>query len=589
MSTQITAPNAIIRTDTSIGKTKPKRRRNKKPNNQATPKHNPGELQTATVGTTRGYPSKVETMLSEKFKLDENSESWLHHFIDPCGVGGMKVDSRRIPDGALSFSAEAEFLFQETITMPMNSLQITDTTGRNFSLLVLQQPLMRCGTILICHIQSKEFDDTVMSSFSRAFASIPNRESAYYPNWIPCDLFEIIDSVITPVLYFTVLTPTALRAIGEPNESGISTFLSQFRFTSYGVDLKHNTPTLFDQGTYVMGCFPASVVPYTYDENHVRGFDPFFVTAFITTANSITAIATVNGISTPPMNELTYAGILPSPPITITFALRNPTGSVFYPVGTTIRYENVLGQLSLVDDANILPNLVLGPMVVNSTVDKRLYARVDLLDAATEPITQGSLTFNLLTIPPVTQADIQQMDVFSVHGLLKGDHDLGGAASHSGCYLPNRVWQPIFNVQNSSNFRKCIIVNENTPLQDLTNNADGWKDSFDLNFGWAVMNLQSVPWAAAPFIHLTRSDEQVPGHNSILGAYARRAGYKEPIALDIAFSASSELKHGFTCSSNDVRKMFNALSKTLSEVPSVLANANNLGKSISSLLMRLNV
>jgi hypothetical protein len=532
-------------------------------------------------------PSHVEKMLFEKFRLDDNSESWLHHYIDPCGVGGLKVDSRRINDGALPFSAEAEFLFLETITMPMNSLQITDTSGKNFSLLCMMQPLMRAGAILLCHIQSKEFDDTVMSSFARAFASIDNREAAYYPNWVPCDLFDVIDSVVTPVLFFTVLTPTALRAIGEPNDSGISTFLSQFRFTSYGMDTNHNTPTLFDQGTFVSGCFNASVAPYIYNENHVRGFDPFFMHVINVASNTIAVTTTVNGNSVAPMNELNYTGTMPSPNIVLSFDLRNASGDTVLPEGTTVSYRLVGTQINLVDVAGVINPLFLGVHIVNQTFDKRLYARVSNVEATTEPIEEGSLTFNLLTLPPVTQADIQQMNVSSVHGLLKGNRDLAGSNTRSGCYLPNRIWQPVFNVQNSSNFRKCLIVNETTDLQDLTNNATGWADSFDLNFGWGILNLQSVPWAAAPFIHLVRSDEQVPGHNSILGAYARRAGIKQPLASEIALSASSQLPHGFTVSHEGVRRMFNALSNVLAETPKILANTGNIGESIAKLLANL--
>jgi hypothetical protein len=588
--TVINAPNAELRTNFNNSKS-PKRNKNnmdgktvaKPRNNKNKPKAQPA----SGIGTGLG-PQAYSDLFKENAALTDAGEGWVQAYIDPCGVHRTSLDLKRPGDGAFPISAIAEFRFIDTVSMPFNTIESVDMTGKNFSLLILQSPLMRGMAILVCHIHSREFDDVVMSSFSRAFAQIQSRNDAYYPNWVPCDLVEIVGPVATPVLFFTVLTPSALKAIQEPDSLGISTFLNQFRFTTYGVEVDHNTPTLFDQGTFVTGCFNCSVEPYTYEENHVRSFDPFYLNLNVTPGPVVHLLALIEGAPAPALSTLNYVGTLPSPLILMDFTLRNSSGSVVFPLGSFVLYEN-LGALCILRQ-NLTSNyLVLGPVVVNSNQQTRLYSRIELLDTLTEAIYPADGQVNKLILPPCTQADIQQMNVSAVHGLLKDcvsarNKTIGDEAS--SCYLSNRIWEPVFLPQDSTNFRKCIIVSQGDQLADLVDGSTGWHDSFDKNFGWGVMNLQSVPWAAAPLIHAVRTDEQVPGHNSIIGAYATRAGYKEPLALDIALTASSRLPHGHVRTGGN-GGLFNKITNMLQRLPKVLATGGNVASRLSEIIDNL--
>jgi hypothetical protein len=596
--TIINAPNAVVRTSNRPNGNKSnkgnnnsdgqvlskKRNRRKRGNNKDKPSQ-------AFVGVGTGlgqHQQHYDELFSEHSTLDDEAAGWVQAYIDPCGTHLTRLDYKRIGDGAMPISAVAEYRFIDTITLPFNNISDVNVTGRNFSLLVLQTPLMRASAILICHIKSREFDSEVMNSFARAWASVPSREFAYYPQWVPCDLFEIVEMAVTPVLFFTVLTPSALKAIQEPDSNGVSTFLNQFRFTSYGLEIDHNTPTLFDQGTYTTGCFNCSVEPFTFTENHVRSFDPFYLIASLGTQNLFAVSAEVNGNLVPQLAVLNYVGNLPSPSFQLDFTLRNASGSLVFSPSTTLRYETV-GSLVTIRNVNVPTEYIaIMPLLANSFKNLRLYSRVDLADAAEEPITSTDGQVNKITFCPTTQADIQAMNVSAVHGLMKGSSDAAGGRSGGGCYLPNRIWEPVFSPQDANNFRKCIFVGQGTDLTDYVDPTTGWQDSFDRNFGWGVMNLQSIPWAAAPMIRVIRSDEQVPGQNSVIGAYATRAGYKEPLALDVALMASTRLQHGFPASSAMLGGFCGKIQNMLSRLPKVLATSGNVAMQIGRLVDQFN-
>jgi len=588
--TIINAPNAELRTNIKSGSA-PNFKRNSKPRrgNRSGNKVPQQQQQVSAASVGSGLkPHEMNEFFRENASLTECGQGWVHAYIDPCGVHGSGLDIKRVGDGAMPISAMAEFRFLDTITLPFNEAASVDVSGRNFSLLILQLPIMRALSVIVCHIRSREFDTEVMTSFSRAFANIPSRESAYYPKWVPCDLSDTEPGVVGPVLFFTVIAPSALKAIQEPNEAGISTLLNQFRYTSYGVELDHNTPTLYDQGTFVTACFNCSVEPFSYVENHVRGFDPFYLNSVRLAPTLFDFTPTISGVQAEALSALRYIGSLPSPEFTLDFTLRNGSGSVVFQPGDVLEYVEEANAVRLRSTTTGV-YISVGSTLLNLNNQTRLYARVALIDALTEQIVPNDGQLNKLILPPVTQADIQQMNVSAVHGLLK---DCRGGIFHKPqfnsprCYLPNRIWRPIFDPQDSNNFRKCIIVNDEVPLADLVDPTTGWSDSFDRNFGWGVMNLQSVPWAAAPFLHAVRSDEQVPGHNSIIGAYATKAGYKEQLALDVALTASSRLPHG-SIAATGVGGLFDRIDNMLAKLPRVLASGSNVAVKISELIDKM--
>lgn len=575
--TIINAPDAVINAESVSKSAKSVKRRRRRNNRKSKVPSAPVEESTS-FGTTSVKKFSAPGWMNVPCHLHEAAEAWMRLYVDPRNPALNKAGARKIPDGALTISAEAGFLFASTITLPMTRRNEVDVSGKNFSLLGLMNCMLRALGIVLIHTQSRDFDQEVMNAFCIAWASIPNREAAYYPNWVPCPLYDTIDSFTVPVLYFTVLAPNALRAVQEPDEVGFSTLLNQFRFTSYGITYDHNTPTLFDQGTYVAGRFNCSVEPVEYTENHLRSFDPFWISLVINTTVptvSITALATVAGVSQPPISELSYTGLLPSPGQVVTFTFRNRDGTFVVPAGDTVSWRIVGASVGIyhIESDNFLN---LGVAVVGASYNKRLYSRIDLADTLSEVIDEEPMTFNKLLLPPVTQSDIVQMDAKSVSGLLKGDHELGGAGTFSGVYQANAIWEPVFNLQSASNFNKCVMVTQDTDLSDLTNPNTGWFDSFDRNFGWGVVNMQSVPWAAAPFIVINRTDEQVPGVNSIVGAYSTGCQVKEPLSVDVAMALSSRLPHGFSSSNAPHAKLFPRVRNALASIPRIIASATNI-------------
>lgn len=586
--TTINAPNAIIHTEsnTKPSKSAKRRRRRAQKKKQEPEPRIPESSGFSANSVVKAMP--VRSLMSKPCTFHDSAQAWMELYIDPLNVSKVVPGSRKVPDAAMPISAEAGFYFAATMELPMTNLSQTNVTGLNFSMLVLMPPLLRAMGIVLVHTKSRDFDAEVMSAFCVAFASVEARSDAYFPKWVPCPLYDEIEGFLRPVLFFTVLAPNALRAVEEPDENGISTLLNQFRFTSFGLDINHNTPTWFDNGTFMAGCFNCSVESSTYVENGVRGFEPFWLQATILTGTNFQVRTSVGGFPMAPMTELDFAGLTPSPDVTLSFDMRNADSSFIATVGNVVNYRFVAGNLVLFNSTRGT-SLIIGAFTQGMNHVKRLYSRVPLPEALDELISETEIEFNKLILPPTTQSDIFQMDPKRVSGKMKGDHEEGKPGTHSGVYLPNRIWQPVFNVQSAGNFRKCVIVSQDSSLGDLTNPDLGWFDSFDRNYGWGVINLQNVPYAAAPFITAARTDEQVPGVNSIIGAYTTGAQAKEPLCFDAAMAVGSRLPHGASSMAGRFSELFPAIRRGIASIPRLVASATNILDQVNDVMDDLNI
>jgi len=566
----------LVRVQPSNNKTQPKQKKKKKNKNKTNQVVPP-------IGINTGEAFSVASHASSGYcVVDPESEGMIETYVDPCGVHRSGLDVKKIKDGAFPISAVAEQRFIGTLTAPNETLENNNSQlFVNMSQLYLMTPLLRAPCILICNMRSKEFGLTLMASFCKAWASLPTRESAYWPAWYP---FLNGDEVIVndlPVYenYFTVLTPTTLKQLDVPSDLGISALLKAYRFVGQGVEIRFNVADLVNQATAVMARFSADTDTISPIREHIRGFDEAYLQAFALIpgdpgfATSV-AIATGSGLIPPYLSDFSYSGtVFPSPIQVSDVILRNASGSFLIDIGDQFYYEVIGGGqviLRNVTTTQFITVRIAGQPV--STV--RLYYRAPLSNE-TEPIGEIQNEMTSMVLPPVEQADLQAQNVSTATYLMK---------DYEGVYLPNQIWNPLFLPQTATSFRKVIFLNSKVKLEDVDDPLLGWYDSYDKNFGFGIINIQGMSQAAAPLVKMIRTDEQVPASNSIIGAYTTRCTAPNPVALDVARCLVDRLPMGFPADYNSMGKLFSLVKQVIINMPVALAHIMNISSEIGGII-----
>jgi hypothetical protein len=478
---------------------------------------------------------------------------------------------KKIPDAAFPISAVAEYRFLDTIPAPNKDLStIEPLLNVNMSQLYILTPLLRAPCILLVNLLSEEFSDSIMAGFAKAWANIVKREDAQFPNWV--GFFPSgSDEISPPVNFFVVLTPDTLSSLDTPSDLGISEVLKAYRFVSHGIEIKFNVPDLVNQATSVMARVPAEATNITPQREHVRGYDEFYIHAGSGIEPNIVSIFPGGATGVPPINQLDSSGTLPSPTVQADNNFRNQSGTFTINVGETFRYESVDGRIYLVNlttDTRLVVRSWAG--TPNST---RMYVR-EALDVEI-PISEVRSDMTKMILPMVQQKDLQAQIVGTSSFLMK---------DYEGVYLPNQIWKPIFEPQVATSYTKIVFVNDQSELSDLDDPTVGWFDSYDRNFGFAVVNIQGMSQSAAPLVKIIRTDEQVPSAKSLVGAYTTRCSPPCPVALDVTRALTDRLPMGYPADFNSMGKLFGMIRGMLKNMPVALAHAMNISSQIGRIV-----
>lgn len=503
--------------------------------------------------------------------MDQGAEGFIESYVDPCGTHRSGLDIKKIPDGAFPMSAVAEYRFIDTIPAPGRDLAtIEPQLMINMSQLYILTPLLRAPCILLVNLLSQEFSDKIMAGFARAWANLPTRESGQFPNWVS---FAAEDETPTtvPVNYFTVLTPDTLSSLDTPSDLGISKVLKSWRIVSQGISAHFNVPDLVNQATAVMSRVSADISSISPIREHVRGYDEFYLHSQSGNPFSIAAVFPSGLLNQPPINILNAGGGLPTPAVTSDVNFRNSGGTFVISVGDQFQYI-AQGNFQV-----FLYNITTGAQMqvrdwTGNPTSTRMYVR-EPLDDDSIPIGEMNNTMTQITLPIVQQKDMLAQIVSSTEFLMK---------DYEGVYLPNAIWKPIFEPQTATAYRKILFVNDSSDISDLDDPTLGWFDSYDKNFGFAVVNIQGMSQAAAPMIKVIRTDEQIPAQQSIVGAYTTRASTANPVALTTAMSMVDRLPMGYPVDFNDFGKLFNLVRTALKKMPVALAHALNIASEVQS-------
>lgn len=503
-------------------------------------------------------------------QLSDAAMNWVIRYTDPCGVHHRFSGPHRIPDGAVPFSAPAEVRFVDTLYRPNQTLAETDQTGKNGSWLYMLVPILRAVGIVLFNDESKEFNNEIMVAFCKAWANsvAGDRQAVVFPNWVKFHSSESLGNT-----YFTVLQSSALSKILPPSEAGDSPLLNQFRNSAYGLVMQHNTPTLFDQGTSVTAVFNCNSSFQEVSFDSLTGFNGVYFNWLPT--NAFLEVRSPAGEQIDAMSDFAYSGgSFPSPVFESQVTVRSSSGQFSISVGDSCRYLN--DNFTLVIE-NITKSTVfrLADLTLTSNQSVRMYFRfTEQPDDKTE-IGSYNNRINVITLPPVRQDDVLQSDTSGVQTILK---------EYGGVYLVNEIFEPVFSMAEANAYSKIVFSTEGFNLDDAANPTLGWYDTMDVNFGIAVGNMQTIPYAAAPFTKIVRDDEQVPSTGSIVGLYATTTEPPDDVAMMIAKALKAKLPHGLPASANGFGTLFKLVSKVISKVPVAAAHAYNIAHTVSGVV-----
>jgi hypothetical protein len=508
----------------------------------------------------------VQRLQTEGHSLSEHAKAFVLRYLDSCGEHRFQLDSAKVPDGALQTSAVPQARFLDTIELPFQTVGNTQLDGSTYSMLFLQFPFFRSLGFILVNKLDVEWDDEVLASFCRVLSSLSSRLDATYPN------FYVIPT-LTPeaTTWFTIVDVKALRDITPPSEVGVSQTIESFRTTSMGMSIRFNTPALINQGTFAASRYPVNSGTKSRHTAEIADYDPaFWLFSLPAVFGSIVIQTTpsVNGTGIP-------TGSLTLPvEWTTSVALRNISGSFRADVADDLRLE-----ILAVDTINFLrlsnvtqsTRLDIGVALRPTSLTLPIYYRsIDI-----EEFESGEVddTLTVVTLPPLTQADIQQANPRSTSGLLK---------DWSGVYLPSAIFEPVFKVTSSIEYGKIAMASRKSTLDDYGSPNAGYFDTVDSNFGLGVINMRSIPYACKFQVKLERTDEIVPANASIISLFATGCPEDECLAVQVAKGLSDLEAHGYPVDYNGLGILFNKMNAALLLLPKAMGTVSNIGECIAA-------
>lgn len=563
---QITTPLVSVN---STGGQKKKNRRRRRKNKGAviveeggTVAHFSGRMPMPSVYPVSGV-IRNEPFLNKYFEscpLSQDTVGFIHTNLDPCGEHQIARQCTKVPDGAVPFSAVLRYIMLVNVFPPFADPEVLDVTGRNWSCLFLLIPTVRFGAIALSHAKNREFNKTTMSYFYKSWNSnlTLGQPNTVYPNWV--------STVDDPDFYYTLLQYSAFDGLEPPSELGISQEIAQFRFTGWGATIAHNTPDLFNQGVVACGQFNANVSLHSVD--HSGSQVDVFMNVSGTGGNAAILVFS------PALGGFPETTTIPVPGST---AVYTATETIFFGAtqvaapgeqfviftsgfpGATFTFQN--------QTLTINTQLFTGFQPTQSRTVQFRFVPVDVDDI--KP-TEGG--FQVLAIPPVTLTQIAQANPGVEEQLLK---------ECGGIYMPQRLFQPVFNMTEASARSRLLLADSQTTLTDSLDQIGGLPETVDRNYGIGVINMQSLPYSMAPYLKMVRFMEIVPTESSVYGPVADRTPAVDTTFLPIIKGFANVEPMAYPKSYNGLGLLFQEITDLVGKLPKIIQVVGGVSEAVA--------
>lgn len=519
---------------------------------------------------------KARRGTAESSGLSLYSQGWLVRNLDPCGEYRTTLDYGKIPDGTLPQSVSGQFREVFTIKPPGVDPMVAPLEGVMWSLYGMHLNTWRHSFIFVADMLRAEVDEAALSAATDILNNVQDLATVNHPSWSPTDMEGV---------YVTLVPWTALEGVEPPSEVGVSPYIQQFRITGEGFTMVHNTPSLINQGVVVCAQFSPNQDLRTVNTDSEAGtssvrFSISFVGAPIGSPLSVSFNLPGLGaypwtgstvLTVPPVGSSSNSSVIGTPSHTFTSA-----SGVSYIEGSPLRFT------VLQDPATpgfLLLNLQQQIGAVWTNLGSPFQAAFPLnqggtISAAGTIDTEESHTrrLNVITLPPVTQADLEQQTSKTIQFLLKEE---------DGIYAPKRIWEPVFNMTPATSYAPLRFVSNDTTQEVLNDSQGVLNDTLDANFGITVVNFTSLPLAAAPYFKVIRSWEAIPSRKSPWGPFTTGTPPKDDIALVVAKTVSDEDPFAYPANYNGLGLLWAKIKIAIKLIPKVIRTATNVGSAVS--------
>lgn len=504
-------------------------------------------------GSSQGMiaPSGLVQYPELTHRLTENDRGFLYNFLDPCDERVGPSSCSKVPDGTLSNSGITGLREAFNVHPPFEVAQSASGPlgGPVWTLVVLRLPLIRNALILVASDNRDELSFDDQDNLSNAFN---NGLISTFPVWTniedPPSGSSIAHLRATLVQWSLIRQTISLNAL-----------FNQVRITKFGITAFHNAPDLYNQGMVMTAQWNCDLSRGNSRVNNVATSTGAFVGNFNSSG------APTGGVIDLPDGEALVLSAVTSQSYfeaTASASSLGGSGSITITNSSTVRF-NTTDTLRFRVYGGGVAIFTIDVLNVNGEVAGTTTRQVGIGSVVSVQVTWRINNFvgddfpvNDIELPPLDTQSVIQSTPKAIYLPLK---------QYNGVYNVGRVWEPIFNMQESDTQAQIRLRRRSQPLVNESSSA--FSDLVDLNFGTIVQVHTGVSLAASIAIKIVMDIEFVAGQDSPWQGFMNPNVSVDTQVISYARAVCLAQPFGYPQTYNSIGTLLSGLENLLSKVP----------------------
>jgi hypothetical protein len=530
--------------------------------------------------------SVCENMLGSG-PLTTDGVSSVMTILNPCGELGSDQNAK-FPDGTLSQSGIQRFRQFETIVAPWQTISTSANVTNNWSLYLLSPAAFRTVSVFVAVRDARSLSDV---EFRELFTHINTSTSLpNYPDWEPLGSSSLTTD---PNIYFSVYSFKAANLDLDPG-SGESKSIESFRIVGDGMVVMHNSPTLWDQGSFACGQFKTDFAFVETDTTTIP-----LVFSFVASRISSTSVSGVltlsyqnpaNPTGSVIMSEVVLndsavgsTGAFPIPdPLSgfFSFDILSPApASVLFgsygggdtPINAVYTVLNDGIQISNTGTPFTFDILFQGKREPG-TFSTMGQGRGQTFLHLNGPNAQFNPSQLIVSMPAMNQDSIAQADPKFSAELMK---------KHEGIYVVRRYFAPKLNMTNSNRSGPIKLEIAGMDKEEVIDGPGGIKgDILDENGAFIAVHIKGISYSASPTIKAVRFVEFMPTKDSPLAPFVGPTPPKDEDAEELFRQMQLEGPHSYIPDANFLGSLASFVLNVVAQIPVYLRTARSISQAV---------
>jgi hypothetical protein len=508
--------------------------------------------------------------------ISDTGKSSIMTILNPCGELGSD-ENAKFPDGTLSQSGVQRFRQFETIVAPWQTASSSSNVTNNWSLYLISPAAFRTIAVMIAVRDGSALSD---EDFVQVF-EVMNTDTNMinYPDWGHLGA-SLVDPAPTPNIYYSTYSFRSANLNIDPS-TGESTTIESFRVVGDGMVVMHNTPDLWNQGSFAVGQFKTD---FNLAETDTTGA-PVVVRLEVGVRTPTTLEGNINiyGLRNPvdgtesffaiplsgagPWSGTMVSGgeafsISEGPPGDQPFGTNGSAVTVTYQVGGTPNRVIIAG------DGGYQIVFDLEPIGVPPTTYTSM-----MQGTGAHFVFEGYNPSQLVwSLPALNQDAIAQADPKFSAELMK---------SHCGFYAVRRYFEPVLNMNNSNVSGNIKMEVSGMDKMDVIQSPGGIQnDILDRNGATIVAAIRGISYACSPTIKSVRFIEFMPSANSSLAPFVGPTPPKDADAVEVFRQFQESGPHSFIPDANFLGGLATFIMGVVEAVPVFLRTARGISGAV---------